>query len=159
MKLSAVNFIRKCWWKWFNNGIDYNRVGFKCICTTIFRQYAELFYKLFNRATESGRSMRDWNFRNILTIGVPKWYRGKSYVFWQKTFKVIRILLPGTWSLPLHYGYCWSHEHSHSRKTQSQRKLYQSWSVSKNAKNWDLLCKWSIRFCILQYGSGTHFRT
>ena len=32
-------------------------------------------------------------------------------------------------------------KHSHSRKTQSQRKLYQSYSVSKNAKNLDLPCK------------------
>ena len=46
IRLSAVNFIRKIWSKSFNNGIVYNRVGFKCICATISRQYTELFYKL-----------------------------------------------------------------------------------------------------------------
>ena len=46
---------KKSWSKSFNNGIVYNRVGFKCICTTISRQYTELFYRLFTRATESGR--------------------------------------------------------------------------------------------------------
>ena len=46
MRLSEVNFIRKSWSKSFNNGIVYKRVGFQCICTTISRQYTELFYKL-----------------------------------------------------------------------------------------------------------------
>ena len=141
MRLSAVNFIRKSWWKSFNDGVVYNRVAFKCICTTISRQYTELFYKLFTRATESGRSMGGCSFGNILPINVPKGHGGKIYVFWQETFKFVRILLPGTWSLPFHYGYCWSHEHSHSRKTQSQRKLYHSLSVHKNAKSLDLPCK------------------
>ena len=87
------------------------------------RQNTVLFYKLFTRATESGWSMGGCNFRNILPINVPKCYGGKIYVFWQETFKVIKILLPRTWSLPFHYGYCWSHErfffqerHNHSEK-------------------------------------------
>ena len=126
MRLSAVNFIRKRWSKSFKIGIVYNRVGFKCICTTSSRQYTELFYKFFTRATETGWSMGGCNFRNILPINVPKCYGGEIYDFWQETFKVIRIQLHGTWSLPFHHGYCWSHEHSHSGKTQSQRKLYQS---------------------------------
>ena len=87
MRLSAVNFIRKSWSESFNNGIVYNRVGFKCICTTISRQYTELFYKLFSRATESGRSMGGCNSRNILPNNVPKCHRGKIYVFWQETFE------------------------------------------------------------------------
>ena len=72
--LSVVNFIRKSWSKSFNNGIVYNRFGFKCICLTISRQYTEFFYKLFTRATQSGRSMGGCNFRNILSINVPKCY-------------------------------------------------------------------------------------
>ena len=124
MRLSAVNFIRKSWSKSLNNGIVYNRVGFKGICATISKQYTELRYKLFSRATESGWSMGGCNFRKILPIDVAKCYGGKIYVFWQETFKIIRILLPGTWSLLFHYGYCWSHEQSHSRKTQSQRIIY-----------------------------------
>ena len=108
MRLSEVNFIRKSWLKSFNIGIVYKRVCFKCICTTISRQYTELFYKLFTRATESGRSMGGCNLRNILPINVPKskCYRGKNYVFWQETFKVVRIPLSATWSLPFHHGYC-----------------------------------------------------
>ena len=49
MRLSAVNVIRKNWSKSFNNGIVYNRVGFKCICATVSRQYIELFYKLLSK--------------------------------------------------------------------------------------------------------------
>ena len=95
MTLCAVNFIRKSWSKSFNKGIVYNRVGFKCICATISRQYTELFYKIFTGATEIGWSMGGCNFRKILPINVPKRYEGKNYVFWQSTLKVIRILLPG----------------------------------------------------------------
>ena len=79
MRLSAVNFIRKSWSKSFNNRIVYNRVGFKCICTTISRQNTEIFYKLFARATESGWSMGGCNFRNILPINVPKCYGGEIF--------------------------------------------------------------------------------
>ena len=81
MRLSEVHFIRRSWSKSFNNRIVYNRVGLKCICTTISRQYTEFFYKLFTRATESGRSMGGCNFRNIVPINVPKCYGWKIYVF------------------------------------------------------------------------------
>ena len=100
MRLSVVIFIRKSWSNSFNNGIVYIRLDFKCICSTISRHYTELFYKFFTRATESARSMEGCNFRNILPINVPKYYGGRSYVFWQETFKVIRILLPGSWFYP-----------------------------------------------------------
>ena len=99
-RLSEVNFIRKSWSKSFNNGIVYNRVGFKCISTTISKQYTELFYKLFTRATESGRSMGGCSFRNILHINVPKCYGGKIFVFWQKNPKLSEIyyLEPGLYT-------------------------------------------------------------
>ena len=126
MRLSAVTFIGKSWSKSLNSGIAYNRFGFKCTCAAISRQYTKLFHKLFTRATESGRSMGGCNFRNILPINVPKCHGGKIHVFWQETFKVVKILLCGTWSIPFHYGYCWSHEHSHSRKTQTHPKMYHS---------------------------------
>ena len=93
MRLTAVNFIRKSWTKSFNKRIVYHRFGFKCICSTVSRQYAELFHKLFTRATEPGRSMGGCNFRNIPTINVPKSHGGKVNVSWQETFKVVRILL------------------------------------------------------------------
>ena len=86
MSLSAVNFIRKSWSKSFNNGIGYNRVGFKCTCTTTSRQNIELFYKLFTRATESGKSMGGSIFRKILPTNVPKCDGGKFYVFFDKQF-------------------------------------------------------------------------
>ena len=38
MRLPTVNFITKSWSKSFNNGIVYNRVGFKCVCATVSRQ-------------------------------------------------------------------------------------------------------------------------
>ena len=69
-------------------------------------------------------NLESCKFKNILSINVTKSHRGKVYVFGQETIKVVRILPSGTWSLPFQYGYCWSHENSHSRKTQSQRKLY-----------------------------------
>ena len=96
-RLSAVIFIRKNRSKSFYNGIVYNGVGFKCICTNISRQYTELFYKLFTTATESGRSMGGCNFRNNLPINVPKCHGGKLFVFWRETFRVVKILLSGTW--------------------------------------------------------------
>ena len=71
-RLSAVNFLTKSRSKSFNNGIVYNRVGFKCICATISRHYTELFYKLCTRATESGSSMACCNFRKVLPINVTK---------------------------------------------------------------------------------------
>ena len=37
------NFNRKSWSKSINSGTIYNRVGFKCICTTISRRYTEFF--------------------------------------------------------------------------------------------------------------------
>ena len=74
-------FYQKELTKSFNKGIVYNRVGYKCICATFFRQYTELFYKLFTRATESGWSMGGCNFRNLLPINVQKCYEGKIYVF------------------------------------------------------------------------------
>ena len=81
MRLSAVNFIRKSCSKSFNNGNIHNRVGFKCICATISRQNTELPYKLFTRATDSGKSMGGCTFGNILPINVPKYHGGKIYVF------------------------------------------------------------------------------
>ena len=82
LRLSAVNFNRKSWSKSFNN-----RIGSKCICATTSRQYTELFYKPFTRATESGRSMGGYNFRNFLPNKVPKCYAGKiKFTFFDKHF-------------------------------------------------------------------------
>ena len=82
-RLSAVNFIRKSWSKSFNNGIVYKRVGFKCICATISRQYTDLFYKLFTRATESGRATGGCNFRKSYAWRYQNVTEGK-YMFFDK---------------------------------------------------------------------------
>ena len=124
MRLSAVNFIRNVRSKSFNNGIVHNRVAFKVICTTFSGHNTELFYKLLTRATEYGWSMGGCNFRKTYPSMYQNVKEGNFLFFWQEIFKVFRILLSGTWSLPFHYGFCWSHEHSQSRKTQSLRKLY-----------------------------------
>ena len=87
MRLSAVFFIGKSWSKSKNNGIVYNRVAVKCICTTISRQYTKLFCKLLTRQTESGRSMGGCNFRNIQLINVPKCCGGKNFVFFTNNFQ------------------------------------------------------------------------
>ena len=87
MRLSAVNFIRESWAKSLNNGIAYSRVGFECICATFSRQYTELFYKFFTRATESGNSMGRCYFRNILPINVRKLNVGKIYNFLTRNFQ------------------------------------------------------------------------
>ena len=148
-RLTAVIFLRKNWSKSSNNGIVYNRVGFRCICATVSRQYTELFYNFFTRATVSRRSLGCWNFRNFPTINVPKCRGRKFFVLWRETFKVVRFLLSETWSLLFCYGHCWSPEHSHSGKTKSQRKFNHNSSVSDNAKNRDLPRKWRIWSCIL----------
>ena len=148
MRLSSVNFIRKSWSKSFNNGIAYKRVGFKCIRATISRQYTEFFHKLFTRGIESGWSMGGCNFQNIVPIIAPKCYGRKFYIFWQETFKVIRILLPGTWSLPFHYGYCWSHEHSHSKRHNHREKCIKV-KVSRRTKN--------VEIYLANEGSGLAF--
>ena len=100
MRLSAVKFIRKISSKSFNNGIVYIRVGFNRIFAGVSRQYTELFYKLFTRSTESGKSMGGCNFTKILPINVPKCHGGNIYVSWQEILKVVRILLSGNWSYP-----------------------------------------------------------
>ena len=85
MRLSAVNFIRKSWSKSFNNGIVYNRVGFKCICTTFSRQCTELFYKIFTRSTESGRSVEV----AISEISYPSMYQNATegkFMFFDKKY-------------------------------------------------------------------------
>ena len=103
-------------------------------------------------ATESARSMGGCNFAKIITIKVPKCYRDSSHVFWRETFKVVRNLLSGTSFLPFYYGYFWSYGHSHSKKTRSERKLYYSWSVTKNSKSWSLPCKSRLPFFIRDLG-------
>ena len=73
--------------------------------------------------------MRCCNFGKLLPIIVPESYRGKIHVFRQEKSKVVRILLHGSWSLPLHYKKCWSYEHCHSKKTTTAKASSQLTTV------------------------------
>ena len=105
------------------------------------------FFTIFYRSTWNWKANRRLLFRKYLTQQCAKTSQRENSCFWVKFFKVVWTVLSGTRSLPLQYGYCWTHENSHSRKTQSQRKL--NHSVSRNAKKWDLPCEWTIWSCIL----------
>ena len=87
MRLSGLIFIRKSWSKSINNRTVYNRIGFKCIYKTVSRQHTELFYKLFTRETEPGRSMGGCNFRNVLPINRPKMSRRENLRFLTRNFQ------------------------------------------------------------------------
>ena len=101
MRLCVVIFIRKNWSKSFNNGIVYDRVGFKCICSIFSRASTQLFYKDFTGANGSGRSKRSFNFRYILPGSVPNCQRGKIQVFCIKKFQIRLIFttLLNPWTL------------------------------------------------------------
>ena len=53
-RLNVVNFIEKSWSKSINSRFVYNSVGFWCVCTTVSKQYTQLFYELFAGAIETG---------------------------------------------------------------------------------------------------------
>ena len=90
MRLSAINFTRRSRSKSFNNEVVCNRVGFECIWATISRQFTELFYKFFIRATESGWSSGGCNL--ISEISYPSKYQnvteGKFMFFDKKNFQI-----------------------------------------------------------------------
>ena len=71
----------------FNNGLVYIRVGFKCICATNSRQYTELFYKLYARATESGRSIFRLQFQKYPTHQRTKMSRRENLYFLTTNFQ------------------------------------------------------------------------
>ena len=121
MRISSVNFIRESSSKSINNGVVYNRIGFKCICATFSRQYTALLQTFYQSNWISKVNVR-LQCQRIPNHQCTKMLPREIYVFWQEAFKVVKISLSGTWSLPFHYGFCWSHEHSHSRKTQSHAK-------------------------------------
>ena len=83
MRLSAVNFIRKSWSKSINIGIVYKRVGFKCICTTVSRQYTEFFYKFL---PEQLNLEGQWEFA-FSEISYPSRYQNvieEKFMFFDK---------------------------------------------------------------------------
>ena len=110
--------------------------------------------------------MINCTFRKNLPINVPEGYRGKIYVFRHKTFKLVRISLSGTRSLPFKCRYSQSHEHPQPKGTQSHRNFYCRRKVSRNSKERDASWKWRIGSCIIDtdlshiFGSnvGKYFR-
>ena len=87
IRLTAVDFVRKNWSKSINNGIAYNRVGFKCICATASRQYNQLLYNFFTRATESGSSIGSCNFRKNPTHFCTNVSRRENSCFLTRSFR------------------------------------------------------------------------
>ena len=111
MKLSAVNFIRKSWSKLFNNGIAYNRVGFKCICATFSRQYIELFSSFLPEQPNldgqrevafseiSYPSLYQMLRRENLSFLTRNFQSCQSFIIWNLVFTLpLRILLK-LWTL------------------------------------------------------------
>ena len=74
------------------------------------------FTKFSPEQLDLERSMGGGKFGKILPVNVPESCRGKIHGFWRKVFKIVRFPLSGTSSFPYPCGYCWSYEHSHSRK-------------------------------------------
>ena len=149
MRISALNFIRKSWSESFNNGIVYNRVGFKCICTffsaSTLSSFTNFLPKQLNLDGQWEVATSEISYPSIHQNVI-----GGKFMFFDKKLSKsseCHYLEPGLY--PFHYVFCWSHEHSHLRKTQSQRKLYHRWSVSRNAKSWDLPGKCRIGSSIL----------
>ena len=135
-------FYQKELLKLFKIGFVYNRVGFKCFWRIVSRQYTQLFYKLFTRASKLGGARTDCNFRNVLPINVPKPNGGIFQVFWQGTFKIYVKLQSWTWAIHFHHRHCGSHEYSHPREKQPQRSLHNSQGFSQNAKSCNSDCEW-----------------
>ena len=75
------------------------------------------------------------HFEKMVHVKVPKRYRREIQTFWYKTSELFKIWLSETRSLPFHCWYCWSHEHAHSRETQSPRIVSQSQFLEERKKN------------------------
>ena len=118
-----------------------------------FRTMHSALLQIFHRSNWIWKVKGRLQFRKNPTYQCTKCYKGGVHFFWHETFKVVKIQLSVTWSLPFHYGYCWSYERSDSRKIQAQRKLYHNSSVWRNKKNWNLPCRWRIWSCIFLLGT------
>ena len=136
-------FVGKSWSKSLNNEIVYSRVGLKCICATISRQYPDLFYNYFTRATESGRSMGGRRFRIIQRSNVPNCHGGKMCVSWQKKLSKSSELYyleprfhPSITGIVEAMNTLIQQRHNHSEIC----------ITDKVSRSWDLPCKWKIWF-------------
>ena len=111
------------------------------------RNYFQLSGKAPSPFTSFNWSNWIWRlrFRKYPTNQSTKMLQRENSCFLIKS----RRLPSGTWFLPFHYGFCWRYEHSHSRKIQTQRKLYYSKGVLKNSKRWDLPWNERSSFAIL----------
>ena len=85
----------------------------------------QLFFKLFNGATESGRSMGVCKFGNILPFNISKRHKEKVHVFCQKKLtKSSEFHYVETGLYPLSTGIVEA-VNTHPKK-KSQRRLYHS---------------------------------
>ena len=123
MRFSMVKSVKKIWPKSFNNGIFTTAL----VSNASRHLIQEVTLHSFKNFLPEQLKLEDQGEVANSGISYPTMYqdvRGKGQVFWWKIFKIVRILLCETRSLIFHYGYCSSHEHSHSTKRQSQRNLH-----------------------------------
>ena len=87
MRLSAVNFVRKSWSKSLNNGIVYNRVGFKCIWATVSRQKTQLFYRFLTKRNWIWKVIGRLQFQKYPTHQCTKKSRREKLCFLTRNFR------------------------------------------------------------------------
>ena len=110
---------------------------------TIYWVFLETFYQ----SNWIWRVNGKLQFRNYPTSQCANLSKSESPGFLIKFFENVRFLLSRTQSIPLHYGYWWRDEHSHSGGTQSRRSLCYSWNVSKNVRK--LSFTWQMKDLVL----------
>ena len=97
MKLSAVNFIRRSWSKSFNNGIVYNRVGFKCICATFFQTIHWALLQTFYQSNLIWMVKARLKFQKYPTHQCTKMLRMENLCFMTRNFQSNQNSI--TWNL------------------------------------------------------------
>ena len=127
MRSSAVNFTGKSW--------SMSYLTMDSFTTELVSNASAQLFPDNKRSSFTNFWPEQLNLEGLWEVATseityPSMYQNvteRKFMFFEKiTFKVVRILLSGTWSLPLLCGFCWSHEHSHSRETQWMRKVYHS---------------------------------
>ena len=149
MRLYVANFNKKSWLNSFNNIDSFKKELVSNASAQLFPDNTLGPFTVFFKNNRIRRGNRRCDLGKTLPINVAKCYKGKIYVFWHKTFKLVRISLSRTRSQPFSYRYCRSHENAHVKETQSHRNFYRSQNVSKNAKSWEASCIWRIGSWIL----------
>ena len=91
-------------------------------------------HRIFTAETRSRGAMGGCKSPNMSTIKISNGQRRALFISEKKSFHLVHIFSPGTLSLFFNNLYLLSYEINHSRQRESQQKLYDSRSVSKNKK-------------------------